>query len=102
MRCVVKGFEIKLLDRLMQENANLAATGQIDVVGARLESVDAGFEFIGLRRLKGRVRFDDQASMLDAQIVEFALGDDGPRCRFKPFSESLLVNYIFGLLRCVS
>ena len=52
IRGIAKGFEVELLDRLMQENSDVAAAGQIDAVGARIDRVDAGFEVVGLGRLQ--------------------------------------------------
>ena len=86
IRGIAKGFEIQLLDRLMEKNSDVATTGQIDIFCARIDRVDTGFEIVGLRRLKRSIRFDDQALMLCAQIGEFAVAGDGLRRRFEPIA----------------
>ena len=84
----------------MQENADVAAAGQIDVISALIDGIDAGFEFIGIeggghrsfaRRLKRGVRFDHQAAMPHAQLGEFAVMAGGLRRRFEPVTQGILV-----------
>src|SRR5258708_35288791 len=60
IRGIAKGLEIQLLDRFMQKNSDVAATGQVEAVGAPIARGDTGFESVWGCRLQRGLRLDGQ------------------------------------------
>ena len=79
----------------MQKDADAATARQIDVVGARVGGVDAGFEILGVGSLERRVGFGDQPGVLSAQSIEFALCDGWRGARSEPLAERVVVERLF-------